>query len=418
MHVDEPGSHSPFRTNASLRLASAVAMACTVASGSPAAGFVPVDEVISPPGIPLADPEFNEVESRATWQFGPTAEFPGLLFVADVDPHTGALLDPLTGVDLRDGGRGLRIDDNLVARSFTTNGPEWTLGIDGGQVVYTRFNDVGEMCVARASFDGLAWQPQILLLGCNRFTPKGSRFPGDPNPQVGYFGFVSGPAGVEARLGVRDLGQPLSEVVAPVRTGGGNFLPGERLFLTTAAPDGGRPQAQVFDPSTGELQQVTFDTGGKLQSPELWFGPDFEDRMLFVVNVRLSASGEARVYSRPDPADSFTWQHEVTIQSPSPEKPYIKSPRPFVYEGRSYITFIVQPDPITSASGEIWISDLNPDPEQRLTRRVSGADPSDQDIRFDPETFVTTNGPIIYYSHVDDGLVVLRRAQTGLAPAP
>jgi hypothetical protein len=76
--------------------------------------------------------------------------------------------------------------------------------------------------------------------------------------------------------------------------------------------------------------------------------------------------------------------------------------------------FLVQPEPVTSTSAEVWISDLNPEPEQRFMRRVSAADPADQDIRFDPETFVTTNGPIIYYSHVRDGLVVLRRAQTGL----
>jgi PKD repeat protein len=38
-------------------------------------------------------------------------------------------------------------------------------------------------------------------------------------------------------------------------------------------------------------------------------------------------------------------------------------------------------------------------------------------VRFDPETFVTTNGPIIYYTHVIDGVPVLRRTQTGLTPA-
>jgi hypothetical protein len=376
--------------------------------------FVPLDEIISPQGVPLADPEFDEVAKRVTWQLGPTSELPGILFVADVDPHTGAILDPLTGVGLTDGGSPLRIDEDLVPRSFTTNGPEWTLGVDGGQIVYTKFNTAGEMCVARARFDGLEWSSNILVLGSNRFTPKGSRFPSDTVPQVAYFGFVDGPQGVEARLASRNIDQPLSEIITPVRTGGGNYLPGERAFLTTAAPTGGRPQVHVFDTDTGAFEQVTFDGGRKLQSPELWFAPDFEDRMLFVVNSRLATSGEARVFSRVSEDDNFTWERELSIESPSPDKPFIKSPRPFVFEGKSYIVFLVQPEPVTSTSAEVWISDLNPEPEQRFMRRVSAADPADQDIRFDPETFVTTNGPIIYYSHVRDGLVVLRRAQTGL----
>ncbi len=380
--------------------------------------FVQIDEIVSSPGVPLSDPEFDEVDKRVAWQLGPNAQIDGTLLVADVDPDTGDILDPQTGVPLRDGGRGLVLDTQLVERTVTGNGPEWALGADGGQIVYTRLNEAGEASLGIATFDGQSWQAGLLPFGSNRFTPKGSRLPGDPTPRVGYYGFVNGPAGAEVRLGARVIDQPRTEVTTPVRTGGGNFIPGEAVFVTTATSPAGYPQVYVFDTDTGAFDQVTFDAGAKLQSPELWTAPDFGDRMLFTVNTRLGASGEARVYSRPDAADSLTWTLEAVIASPVPGKPFVKSPRPFVFEGKSYITFIVQPGPGRSTAGEIWISDLEPDPGLRFMRKVSEGAPNDTDVRFDPETFLTTNGPIIYYTHVIGGVPVLRRAQTGLVPAP
>ena len=379
--------------------------------------FVPTDEVLSAPGRSLSDPEFDEVNHRATWQFGPNPQVVGTLLVADVDPDTGEILDPQSGLSLREGGRGRILDQQLVERTVTGNGPEWAISAAGGQIVYTRFNENNEPSIAVATFDGENWDAGLLPFSNNRFTPKGSRFAADSQARVGYYGFVNGPNGLEVRLGTRLLERAGSETITDVQTGGGNFLPGEAFFLTTAFSPGGLTQVHVYDPKTEAFEQVTFDAGGKLQSPEPWIAPDFAEKTLFTVNTNLGRSGQARVYSRPDAGDTLTWQLEAAITSPVPGKPYVKSPRPFVFEGKSYITFIVQPGPGRSTAGEIWIADVDPDPETRFLRKVSeGGGEGDNDVRFDPETFVTTNGPIIYYTHVIDGVPVLRRAQTGLTP--
>jgi hypothetical protein len=395
------------------------AAVCLAAGGAGADTFVPVDEIVSAPGVPLSDPEFDEVGNRVAWQFGPNAQVTGTLLVADVDPDTGEILDPTTGVSLREGGRALVIGQGLAERTATGNGPEWALGIDGGQIVYTLLNAQGAPALGLATFDGAGWEAGPVAFGDNRFTPKGSRFADDPTPRVAYYGFVNGPSGLEVRLAARVIGRPGSEVTTPVRTGGGNFLPnGEPVFITTALAATGLPQAYVFDVETGAFDQVTFDGGAKLQSPEPWIAPDVEGDMLFTVNVRFGPAGQARVYRRPDDQDNLLWEPLVAIDSPVPDKPYIKSPRPFVFEGKSYLVFIVQPGPGRSTAGEIWISDLEPDPATRFMRKVSEGDPGETDVRFDPETFITPQGPIIFYTHVIDGVPVLRRAQTGIAPAP
>lgn len=376
--------------------------------------WVPIDEVVSDPSIPLVDPEFDEVGNRTAWQVGPTPNFDGKLVVGDVDPDNGDILDPLTGIPLSQGGSGLIIDSDLVAIARTGNGPEWALSVSGGAILYTKFDDQNRQAVAQATFDGSVWVPEILVNGQNRFTPKGSRFPTDNRAKAAYFGFVQGPMGTELRLAARILGLPFTERVSTQQLRGGNFLPDESAFVTTARSAVGEPyQAYMWDYDVDVLQPVTFDSGSKRQSPEVWFAPDFNDDMVFVTNVNLGTFGAARVYRRVDPLDNFNWVQEVEIESPNPAKPFVGSPRPFVFEGKSYIVFMAEVDPITTDDADVWIADLDPDPLTRFYRKVSNDEPG---VRLDPETFVTTNGPIIYYSKPSGNILTLRRAQTGLVP--
>lgn len=378
--------------------------------------WIPIDEVVSDPVIPLVDPEFDEVGNRVAWQVGPTPTFDGKLAVGDVDPDTGDILDPLTGIPLSQGGSGLVVDSNLVEIAKTGNGPEWALTVNGGQIVYTKYDDQDRVAVAYAAFDGANWVPQIMVNGQNRFTPKGSRFPDDVRAKVAYFGYVPGPEGVELRLAVRLLDLAFTERVSSQLLRGGNFLPGESAFITTArAAPGEAYQVYLWDYDVDVLQPITFDPGSKRQSPELWFAPDFGGDLVFSANVSLGTFGVGRIYRRVDPLDNFTWVLEVEIESPDPAKPYVGSPRPFVFEGKSYIVFMAESDPFATDEADIWIADLDPDPLTRFYRKVSGDEPG---IRFDPETFVTNNGPIIYYSQPGGSILNLRRAQTGLVPTP
>jgi len=376
--------------------------------------WVPIDEVVSDPAIPLVDPEFDEVDKRAAWQVGPTPNFDGKLLVGDVDPDNGDILDPLTGIPLSQGGSGLIIDSDLVEIAKTGNGPEWALGVAGGQIVYTKYDAQQRQSVARSTFDGSVWLSEILVNGQNRFTPKGSRFAPDPRPKAAYFGYVNGPMGIELRLAARILGLPFTERVSTQQLRGGNFLPGESAFITTSRSAPGEPyQAYMWDYDVDVLQPITFDSGSKRQSPEVWFAPDFGDDLVCVTNVTLGTFGVGRVYRRVDPLDNFNWVLEVEIESPNPAKPFVGSPRPFVFEGKSYIVFMAEGDPFTTDEADIWIADLDPDPITRFYRKVSNDEPG---IRLDPETFVTTNGPIIYYSKASGSILNLRRAQTGIVP--
>jgi hypothetical protein len=382
--------------------------------------WVPIDELVSDPTIPILDPEFDPVSNRVAWQIGPTLLFDGKLVVGDIDPDTGDILDPSTGIPLPQGGKGLIIDSNLVEINKTNNGPEWALSVDGSQIVYTKYDDQSRVSAAYATFDGTNWAPQIMVNGQNRFTPKGSRFANDPSAAAAYFAFVSTPEGPDPRLALRTLGMPETEIISRIILRGGNFLPGESAYMSITRRSASQLyQVFVWDYAAPVIRQVTFDTGSKSQSPELWFAPDLGDDMVFTTNVILENFSVARVYRRQDPLNNFNWALEVEIESPDPAKPYVGSPRPFVFEGKSYIVFMAEVDPTTTGEADIWIADLNPDPLARFYRKVSIDD--GPLARFDPETYVTNNGPIIYYSRFNEpggGILTLRRAQTGLIPTP
>ena len=189
-----------------------VAVAALLPMLSAADEGVAIDEIISDPASPLLDPEFDPVSNRVAWQIGPTLLFDGTLVVGDIDPDTGDILDPETGVPLQAGGRGLIIDSNLVEIAKTGNGPEWALSVDGGQIVYTKYDAENRVAAAYATFDGTDWVPQIMVNGRNRFTPKGSRFANDAEAKAAYFGFISTPEGPDPRLVMRTLGQPETEI--------------------------------------------------------------------------------------------------------------------------------------------------------------------------------------------------------------
>ncbi len=396
-----------------------ISLACVScwAAAATADDFIPVDQIVSAPSIGLSDPEFDFVGNRIAWQYREPGSPTFTLFYANVDPNNGDILDPTTGLSLTQGGAGVFIDNNLVDLHTTGNGPEWALGTAGGQIVYTKFNDSHQMSLARATWDGVQWTPQLFSFGVNRFVPKGSRDPNDPAPRVAYFGLINGPNGREQRCAARTIDIPNTERIAPLKCGGANFIPDDTVLVTTAKPGVDLPsQAYIFDFEASIFQQVTFDPGSKLQSPEPWLAPDFAGGMAFVANVNFGTFSSARVYNRPNTEDNFTWTLQVEVRSPVPEKPFVKSPRPFLFNGKSYIVFMVQANSIQSTNAEIWIADLNPDPTQRFYRKVSEGTTG---TRFDPETFTTTAGPIIYYSHITTGgIIVLRRAQTGLLVTP
>jgi hypothetical protein len=415
-----------FMTTATTSMSRAAALTLTLtffnsilAAGPKAQGidpFVPVDEVVSNSSIPITDPEFDENGGNwVAWQLGPNAQNPtGFLIVARVDPDTGDLLDWDTGLRLTEGGHGKVIDDGLVGREQTKNGPEWTSAAGGSRLLYTKFNENSELSIAQAVFDGGGWITGILPNGRNRFTPEGSKDPDDTEPRVAYFAFVNSPT-PEVRLAIRLIDYPLTERVAPSRIGGATFIPGEAAILGTLLATDGYQQVVHWDYGAESLEQITFDYGAKQQTPEAWRAPELGNEPAFAVPVQFSTSGVGRVYAREIGTDGLpTWVQYMQFASPDPSKPFMGATRPFVYLGKSYICFKVQPTRGSNLGSDFYITDLEPDPTLRLMRKVS----SDETIyRYDQEFYLTTHGPVIYYSEVTPaGINIIHRVQTGIMP--
>ena len=397
---------------ASARMLESPQSASSGATTTAVDAFVPVDEVVTDPAIPVADPEFDEVGNWVTWQLGPNAQTGGLLIVAKLDPDNGDFLDPQTGLRLTEGGRGQIIDQDLVSRDLTKNGPEWATAAGGSRLLYIKMNANNEPSLAEAQYDGSRWTTQFLNDGENRFPPEGSKDLGDTAPRVAYFGFKNGDAGIERELATRLVDYAFTERVSPITLDGATFIPGDSAILGTAPADG-TLQVMLWDYDVGTVEQITFDSGEKQQTPEAWRAPELGDDEMFVVQARYRTQTIGRVYRHETGNGGVpVWTQYMQIASPDPGKPFMRSTRPFVYQGKSYISFKVQQSRDDNLGVDFYITDLVQDYTQRLVRKIS----SDVFMyRYDQEIYTTSNGPVIYYSEVTPrGIHIQHRMQTGL----
>ena len=122
---------------------------------------------------------------------------------------------------------------------------------------------------------------------------------------------------------------------------------------------------------------------------------------------------------RPD--RTLRWRVVKTITMPT-DTPYISSPEPFVHNGKSYIFFTLSANPDLhdyTATTRLVMTGLEPGTMKMLT---SDTDPPR--VRKDPESFITANGPYIYYNRylvpkspedprINEGVF---RVDTGLGP--
>ena len=134
---------------------------------------------------------------------------------------------------------------------------------------------------------------------------------------------------------------PVVEAMVPnsdLSEGSRRFVEGRREIIFTAGAtdsEGGIVQ-QVFlyNTDAGTLEQLTSDSGAKLGG-FMWRAPEFNNEYVFFTTVDRT---KLRVYRKID-ADgdgSMEWTAINTILPPA-SIPYIWSPEPFVYNGRSYL---------------------------------------------------------------------------------
>jgi hypothetical protein len=374
-----------------------------------AAQFIPTETLVSP-NPALIDAEFSQSRAKIVW-----TDQVGNMWLANVNRDTGAF-EPVSG-------KGQLIATNTVygLNEFYWNGPEWLTTPSGEQIFFSYYlPDKApialntRMALAAQNASG-AWVVQTLS-AMPRMAHIASRTAGDPNPLIKY---------LDPKLNqyVRNVGNPATETLLPFipqSTKSWRFAQGSRALLY-ASPVDGRQQVFQYLVDSRVSEQLTFDTGDKDLNrtvPWMWQAPELGND--FVLSTFVDGS-ELRVYRRvAGPGGALQWT--PIYSNRLPEGSTAGSPEFFTYQGKSYLYFAVFVAP-NDFPTEIWMSNI--DAANPLFRRIS--DNTLPRTRNDPEVFITTNGPYVYYNRYDYSIDPehplcaacsegVYRADTGLRP--
>ena len=365
----------------------------TVATTASASDLACDDKIISDPLVSLPDPEFDPFGSRIVWQ-----DLDKNLWVADIDPDTGDLVPT--------SGQGTLIDTNLASFAITHNGPEWAFGGNDPYIVYTKFFEPWTFLAAAREVANGEWRAQLLQEGYGRFGPFGTPRSNIGSARINYQKILPDTGLV---LAWRKIYDPDSERTLPdVTSIGGRWDETGESLVTTIMIDGVR-QVVLVDAETGGITQLTFKPIRKAL-PYMWFAPEFGE----IVFLTLLGPKRLGIFRKV----GEEWVNIYTIVPPS-DKPFIGSPEPFVFAGKSYVSFTAAkqiidrwPYAIPIGPTELWFAAV--DPASPMFRRVDCRTPETR--RIDPEPFITNQGPFIYYTEQDEatGIYFLGRAATGL----
>jgi hypothetical protein len=320
------------------------------------------------------------------------------LWLGYVDPETGDFEPP--------DGRAVWLDDNAAFATDFGNGPEWMFSTGSSEIVYTKYEPGARqttlsaaVALATPSTTG-EWTAGLMPVGARSQSPSATLDLDDPSPRINYQDHRKENV---YWLNVGDPEAPGTPTLLPIaeQTGGGSrrWVPGRRalVFSGSAAPDAsGTVYQQVFfyDTDSGELEQLTFDATTKWGA-FMWRAPEFDDEYVFFTVADRTQIRVYRLLSDDDGAP--TWTEVVAIDAP-PTLPYIWSPEPFVYNGKSYIFMQISSNPQASDFGTpTQIALTGVEPELPSFRMLTN-DSSVRRVRMDPEFFVTEEGAFIYYN--------------------
>jgi hypothetical protein len=334
-------------------------------------------------------------------------------------------IDVTTGNFVPGNGKETLVDTNAVPAQAIGNGSEWVGLPSASALVYTRKNESvpGDTCVGLAKVNSSgAWSGGCVPATGGGKLPLGTAIVGDAYPMMSF-------QDQSDSGGTSIYWQLLSWQSTPQLVLDDNgtlqsrrWIPGTHAMLLAASapPDqSGNVYQQIFLYSTddGSLQQLTFDPSSK-NSAFMWQAPEVNNTYVFLA-VRANGK-EIDIYRYlPDGSGASSWRVTKRIQS-TPDYPYIISPEPFVYQGRSWVFFEVdaaQRQRGSYAAGQIAISGIQ---TGISTFRMLTADTGpDIHTRRDPEYYITANGPYIYYNRavLSDGTPTSEgvfRVDTGL----
>lgn len=355
--------------------------------------FVPVDDMISDPADSLPDPEFDNATQRIVWEHDDGSE----LWVADIDPNTGAF-SPIDG-------RGELVAVDVAPMGLAKNGPEWMVSNLGSEPLFSK--RVGpDWLVHRAQRQvGGAWAIIPVVGTEGGLGPIGSLDAGDPAPRTMYA--RTPPGGGPTMLYAREIDDAATEVMAPDPLDFPRWIPGQPS-ITAVSDRGAADMVVQWDIDTQTFSDLTAD-GVDHGSVFFFNAPELGgEQLFFTTNAAV----------RDEPQELQVWRHvggawvaNRRITMP-PAYPYVVSPEPFEYNGRSYVSYIASTEPLNSGNGRAVVYVASLIPGNDVVRRVS--DDSVM-IRKDPESYTGGVRPWIYYSEITaSGLRLIHRCETGL----
>lgn len=378
--------------------AAAVAMACLPAlalsqEGPDAvAAFSPKDTLICPASADIVDPEFQPGGNLMTF-----TNSLGELRVTTM---------PAIGKLSAAGCAGTVIDTNVITKMPGVpfgQRPEWARSQAGTEIVYTKANADGSSSMWRAWQNGGTWTTAMMTNGNSRGVPMASTDASDPQYRVKYLRRLS--SGQHVPMW-RENELPDTETAWPAQgnentAGVPRWVPGRRALTTVSTDAGGYAQAALYWLDTRQVEVLTSDPSNK-DEMWMWSAPEFGNEYVFAAIVDGCC---IKIYRQI----GGVWTVINSLDAPVfANQPAIFSPEPFVHKGKSYIA--MQVGTTKSSMSSIWFAAI--DPAKPLVRQVS--DPSTQAIRYEPEWFVTSTGPVIFFSQFAGDKSSFRRAATGL----
>lgn len=350
--------------------------------------FVVKDVLVSDPDASIIDPEYNIPHNIVCWQSEDKE-----LWVCRLDLATRAFVPP--------DGKGYLVDVDLTPPTpGGWNGPEWMLSTDKTQIVYNqkkggvRYPGLATQVLGGWSSTTLMQYPETLYSMASR----------NYSDSVGMFLFES--SDVIGIHWVKSNDLNTSYFYPDVTLG---FFADDQQQICCAIDHSRQPgflETQVLVP---HFNMISLDTIG---APFMWNDPESGSRMYM---YRTNGSQTIKIFQENIDGNWYLY-HSFNSPLPSPYI-YLTSPEPFVFGGKSYISFMAAQSTIgmDEMPAQIWISSINPN--DNLMRRVSD---SSEAVRIDPEPVVFSDSAFIYYTEKIHTrfwhhLHRVRKCDTGLA---
>lgn len=347
----------------------------------------------------------------------------GKVWVGYVDPDTGRFLPS--------NGQAVMVDKRGVDAEAIGNGPEWMVSQRGSELVYSRWADkrpktFNNVSIGHAYLSPNGWVADSIPDTRGFVLPVGSLDVDDPVPLISYQNFSKRSTNVYWRLATSDSVPQQIELGSDDPGVTRRWVPGTNKMILTfeappveAGPEAGRVFRQVYlySPNDGTLEQLTFEPQSKYWA-FMWQAPEYNNDYVFFVMV---GSKELHIYRRINIGGVRVWSIINKIAMPA-ETPFITSPEPFVHNGRSWVFFTVSSardgGPVR-ASSHVAMTGIVPGAS---TVQVLTADDTVMRVRRDPEYYITSKGPFLYYNRyamIAGGDIVhegIFRLDTGLGP--